>query len=332
MTKISINKIAELAGVSKTTVSFVLNKRGDEKNISQKTQEKILAVAREHNYKANYIARSLSLGKSFTIGFIVPDISNPFFGKIAKQIEAVAEKKGYSVMVANTNEDILKETNIIESFKARQIDGIILASASKNYNKLSAIIGNSYPSVFFDRFLPEMNKTFIGINNYETAQQLTDLLIKKGHKKIALVSITSYLPNIIDRINGYKDALKASEIEIEGDLIYEIEPTDIKNGIKKVISKIIIGEQPATSVLFLNNVLTAEAIWTINTMYPEYKEQLYFASFDNLDLFDYSIPKVISALQPSEEIANLAVNMLCDQIENNTQNKGILLKTSIITR
>ncbi|MCW3788552.1 LacI family DNA-binding transcriptional regulator [Plebeiibacterium sediminum] len=332
MTKISINKIAELAGVSKTTVSFVLNGRGDEKNISQKTQEKILAVARENNYKANYIARSLSLGKSFTIGFIVPDISNPFFGKIAKQIETVAEKKGYSVMVANTNEDVLKETNIIESFKARQIDGIILASASKNYNQLTSIIGKDYPSVFFDRFLPNMNKPFIGINNFETAQQLTELLIQKGHKKIALVSITSYLPNIVNRINGYKDALTTSEIGVNEDLIFEIEPTDIKNGIKQVISNMVEGENPTTAILFLNNVLTAEAIWTVNTLYPEYKDQLDFASFDNLDLFDYSTPRVISALQPSEDIANLAVNMLCDQIDNNNQHEGIQLDTSIITR
>ncbi len=332
MAKISINKIAELAGVSKTTVSFVLNGRGDEKNISLKTQEKIIDIAKKNNYKANFIARSLSLGKSFTIGFVVPDISNPFFGKIAKQIEAIAETKGYSVMVANTNEDIAKERNIIESFKSRQIDGIILASASNNYDRLTDVFGKEYPYVLFDRFLPNIESPFIGINNYETAQQLTNALIKKGHHKIALFSITSFLPNILERENGYKDSLISNNISFSKNLVFEIDPTDIKSGVKEAISKMISESDPATAILFLNNVLTAEAIWVINTMHPQLKQTLDFASFDNLDLFDYSLPKVTSALQPSKEIANYAVNMLCDQIDNKLLNKGIQLKTTIINR
>ncbi len=332
MAKISINKIAEIAGVSKTTVSFVLNGRGDEKNISLKTQEKILDIAKKNNYKANFIARSLSLGKSFTIGFVVPDISNPFFGKIAKHIETAAEKKGYSVMVANTNEDISKETNIIEGFKARQIDGIILASASINNNQLKTMVGKDYPFVLFDRFLPDTEDSYIGINNYETAQQLTNILIKKGHKRIGLFSVTSFLPNILERIKGYKDSLKDSNIKYCDNLVYEIDPKNIKSGVKNAISQMINETDPITAILFLNNVLTAEAIWAINTIYPDHKEKLDFASFDNLDLFDYSIPRVTSALQPSEDIATYAVNMLCDQIDNNTVNKGIQLNTSIIER
>ncbi len=332
MGKISINKIAEMAKVSKTTVSFVLNGRGDEKNISQKTQEKIRKIAKDNNYKANFIARSLSLGKSYTIGFIIPDISNPFYGKIAKQIEEIAEKKGYSVMVANTNEDINKETDIIENFRARQIDGIILASAFKDYNQLKDRIGTDYPIVLFDRFFPENENLFIGINNYNTAQRLTEVLINKGHKKISLVSITSYLPNILDRIKGYKNALEKANIELDEDIIFEIDPSNIKDGVKNALTMIVTKEDSATAVLFLNNVMAAEGIWTVNTMYPKYKQKLDFASFDNLDLFDYVTPKVTSALQPSTEIAIHAVNMLYDKINSNTVSKGIQLETSIINR
>ena len=109
----SLKTIAEQAGVSKTTVSFVLNGRGDEKNISAETQKRIADTAKRLNYRPNHLARSLSLGRSYTIGFIVPDISNPFFGKIARLVEHFAEDKGYSVMVASTDENPLKEQAII---------------------------------------------------------------------------------------------------------------------------------------------------------------------------------------------------------------------------
>ena len=322
----SLKTIAEQAGVSKTTVSFVLNGRGDEKNISAETQKRIADTAKRLNYRPNHLARSLSLGRSYTIGFIVPDISNPFFGKIARLVEHFAEDKGYSVMVASTDENPLKEQAIIESFRNRQIDGVIIAPAS------NPPVNASMPLVSFDRVYGNQSASFVDINNKETAAKLTQLLIDSGNKRIGLVSLTSHLPNISRRIEGYKQALLSNALVFDQALVFEIDVKNKKAGVKEAVSRLLAGDNPVTAVLFLNNVIAAEGIRTVNRYYPECLDTLQFAGFDNLDVFDYVLPKVTSALQPSEDIARSCVEMLVHQIEHKNISKGLCFSTKIIER
>lgn len=326
--KPSLKTIAEQSGVSKTTVSFVLNGRGDEKNISAETQKRILDTARLLNYVPNHLARSLSTGRSYTIGFIVPDISNPFFGKIARLVEAKAEQRGYSVMVASTDEREEKEKKILDTFTNRQIDGVIIAPSTN----LSAATLSNIPLVCFDRIFGDMEVAGVSINNTETSQQLTQSLINNGHRRIALVALTSYLPNIQQRIEGYKQALEINGLTIDPRLVVEVDEHNKKESVIKVMNDLLDSTDAPTGFLFLNNVLAAEAIWTVNKFHTERINQLHFASFDNLDLFDYAQPKVVSALQPGEQIAERCVELLCSQIEENVKKKGFCLSTKIIER
>jgi len=325
----SLKNIAEHAGVSKTTVSFVLNGRGDEKNISAETQKKVLDTAKLLNYQPNHLARSLSMGRSYTIGFVVPDISNPFFGKIARLVERFAEEKKYSVMVASTDENPLKEQKIIESFRNRQIDGIIIAPSS---NVLDKMPSGNFPMVVFDRVYSNQSNSFVDINNKESASKLTRQLIDKGNRRIGLISLTSYLPNIYQRIEGYKNALADNAITIDETVIKELDGKPNKENVKGMMDQLLSGEDPVTAILFLNNVCAAEGIWTVNRHYPYLLDQLQFACFDNLDVFDYALPKVTSALQPSEDIARSCVRMLFQQIESKKASKGQRFSTEIIER
>ncbi|MCW3806140.1 LacI family DNA-binding transcriptional regulator [Plebeiibacterium marinum] len=325
--KVSIRKIAELAGVSKTTVSFVLNNRGDEKNISSATQEKILAIVKDHNYKPNQLARSLSLGKTNTIGFVVPDISDPFYGKIAKHIDSCAEERFFKVMIANSHEDKNKESELINNLISRQIDGIILASTQVfESNKYKGV-----PLVYFDRISPNQKDSFIDINNQYSTEQITKLLIKRGHSKIGFISLTSYLPNIQDRITGYKNALIDSGFVTDENNIIDIDYNNKKESVVKAL-KTLLCTNNCTGIVFVNNVLAAEGVWALNTYFSELIEKVEFACFDNLDLFDYSLPKVTSVVQPIEDIAKNCLEMLCDQIDNSIIHKGKVLKTTIIER
>ncbi len=325
----SLKTIAEQAGVSKTTVSFVLNGRGDEKNISADTQKRIVDTAKRLNYRPNHLARSLSVGHSYTIGFIVPDISNPFFGKIARLVEHCAEDKGYSVMVASTGEDPKKEQAIIESFQNRQIDGIIIAPASDFSQETINFV---LPMVCFDRVYSNQSTSFVDINNKETARELTQQLINSGNKRIGLLTLTSHLPNISQRIDGYKQALITNALEPDQKFIKEIDDINKKEGVKQAIGELLAGDNPVTAILFLNNVIAAEGIWIVNRYYPDQINQLQFASFDNLDVFDYALPRVTSALQPCEAIAHKCVEMLFHQIEHKKSSKGLCFSTKIIKR
>ena len=332
MKKISINKIAELAGVSKTTVSFVLNGRGNEKNISQATQRKITAIAKDNNYQANHLARSLSIGKSYTIGFIVPDISNPFYSKIARFVEQFAEEKGYSVMIASSGEDVEKEKKLLNGFKSRLIDGVILASSSKSYNQLKNLNTKNLPTIYFDRVYKEQKELFVDVNNALSAKHLTQTLINRGHKKIGMITVTPYLPNIKQRINGFKEALQNNSIALNPNHIIEVDHQYKKQHVQKAVKQLLSNSNNVSAILFVNNVLAAEGIWAIHKNHLELSEKIEFASFDNLELFDYSKPKVISALQPTNEIAQKCVDMLCQQIEKPGPCNGVQFETSIIKR
>ncbi len=322
----SIKTIAEQSGVSKTTVSFVLNGRGNEKNISAETQKRVLDIAQRLNYQPNHLARSLSMGRSYTIGFVVPDISNPFFSKIARLVEHYAEERGYSVMVASTDEKPEKEQKILTAFTNRQIDGVIIAPTTE---LVSSKIAN-LPMVNFDRNFNDKDDNFVTINNSETANQLTQKLIGKGCQKIGLVGLSSFLPNINERIDGYKEALTNNGLFINQSLIIDVNTNLIKQDVESAIHQLL--KEEVDGFLFLNNVLAAEGIWLVNKHYPQLIDKIKFASFDNLDVFDYAKPKVTSALQPGDEIARNCVEMLFKQIEDKEQSGSIRLSTTIIER
>jgi len=126
--KIFLKDIAEELNLSKTAVSLVLNNRGDENKISKETQKRILDFAKKNNYRPNQMARGLSLGKSETIGLIVPNISDIFYARIAHYIELKAKEFGYNVVFSSSNENATIEKELIYSMLNRQVDGLIIAS------------------------------------------------------------------------------------------------------------------------------------------------------------------------------------------------------------
>ena len=131
MKKIFLKDIAEDLNVSKTTVSLVLNNKGDENKISKATQQRIFAYAEKHNYVPNQLARGLSRGISETIGLIIPNISDIFYAKIASSVEKKAKSFGYTVIYSSSNEDPQMETELIRSMLHRQVDGLVIASTQK---------------------------------------------------------------------------------------------------------------------------------------------------------------------------------------------------------
>lgn len=145
MKKVSLKDIADSLGVSKALVSLVLNGKGDERGINKDTQERVRKKAKELNYIPNQYARGLRVGRTDTIGVIVPDISNVFYGKLCKAIEQEAYRKGFNLIISNTYEDVQKEKKLITNLINRNIDGLILASSFDDKNELEGLKDNNVP-------------------------------------------------------------------------------------------------------------------------------------------------------------------------------------------
>ena len=126
--RVTLKEISIKVGVSTTLISYVINGQGKEKRVSQRVVKKIKDAAKELNYQPNYIARSLRKGTTKTIGLIVADISNPFFGQLAQIIVYGADKFGYTVIFGSSDEDAVKTTTLIETFINRQVDGCVMIS------------------------------------------------------------------------------------------------------------------------------------------------------------------------------------------------------------
>src|SRR5665647_1281176 len=188
MKKTSIKDIAKKAGVSITTVSIVLNGNGTERKISQEMIKKILEVAEILNYRPNLFARNLRTGKTFTLGLIVDDISNFFFGHLAKAVEEEADKFGYTVMFCSSENDEGKARNVLGSLLYKQMDGYIIAPTSSMIAEMQQLVEENTPVVLIDRFLQEVAASYVTIDNYKGSFDSVTHLVKQGYTRIAVVT------------------------------------------------------------------------------------------------------------------------------------------------
>lgn len=164
--KSSLKYIAEKLNISKTTVSWVLSGKGDEKGISKATQERVLQYAKSLNYQPNLLARSLNTGVSGTIGLIIPSISDLFYSQIPREIECGAEKLGYSLMICSSESEIDRENKMIRLFRAKQVDGIIMVPTKHSKFEIKRLMQDKYPFVvLFDRYFSDFQTNYVIIDN-----------------------------------------------------------------------------------------------------------------------------------------------------------------------
>lgn len=338
MKKTLLEDIARELNVSKTLVSMVINGKGDTYGISKKTQEKVLSKAAELQYTPNVFARALRTGKSNLIGLLIADISNPFYAQIAKHIEKTLSAQGYNLMICNTDENVEQEQKLIQLLGEQHIvDGLIIATSSNDSQFFKQDRIKNIPIVFIDRYLPDLKANYVVANNYQGSFDVTDMLIHKGCKNILTLNISpSYISSLSDRVKGYKDALKKYNIPFKEEYLIEISFNNIKNEVRKKLLPYLNKLNTIDAVYTLNNHLATACLDVFNEFGIEkIKDKIYFASFDDIDLFNFVRPHVISVAQPLEEIGNEAANLALKLIENknkNIENEEITLDTNIISR
>ena len=314
MKKTSLLDIAKSLGVSKTLVSMVLNNQGDLHGINSDTQKRVKDKAKELNYKPNPMARGLRTGKTNTIGLVVADIANPFYAKMARAIEDYAFKKGYNLIFASSDENAEREKALVSMLRDRQVDGIIVTTTLKD-NDISmyeVLAKEKYPFVFIDRYIPSFNCDFVIEDNEKGAFDLTTHLIKSGKKKIALFTISpSHLSSINDRIKGYKAALHAHGMSESEELIVEIPFDDVEKSTNKALKELI---EKGDAILTLNNNLASACLKYFKENNIKIPEDLFFASYDNVEWFEYSSPTITGVGQPIQQIGEKSVEILLSQI------------------
>lgn len=328
MKKASLKDIAESLGVSKALVSLVLNGKGDERGINRLTQERVRVKAKELNYIPNQYARGLRIGRTNTIGVIVPDISNIFYGKLCKAIEQEAYLKGYNLIISNTYEDAQKEKKLISDLINRNIDGLILASSFDDKNEIESLRQGDFPLVLVDRIFENFDIDSISVSNKEGAEKAIEFLYRKGVKKPACFTISPvYVSSISERIQGYLSSLK----QPTDAKLFQIPHDAVEEGVSNALAE--LRHQDYDGIFCVNNNI-AKAILKELSHGNEGFENIRIISFDDIEVFDIASPKVSSISQPIEAIGKSAITLLLDRLENPDTHKPqhLVLETVLIER
>lgn len=334
MKKIFLKDIAAELNLSKTAVSLVLNNRGDENKISKETQKRILDFARENNYRPNQMARGLSLGKSETIGLIVPNISDIFYARIAHHIELRAKKLGYNVVFSSSNEDAKMEKELMYSMLNRQVDGLIIASTQKNKDEILELRKANFPFVLIDRHYPDIKTNYVIVDNFGGAKNMTQHLLRNGRRNIGLVSIKSELDAVLQRRLGYETALVDEDLEINTRIIKELDPFAYKSEMKEAIKDMVNGPKSVDAIVFTTHYLAASGLRELKLLDVKVPDEVAIISFDELGAFDLVDPPISTSKQPVDDIGNLAVEILVNDIEKKNikiENQSIL-QTQLLIR
>jgi LacI family transcriptional regulator len=329
--KISINDIAQQLGVSITTVSFILNGRAQEKRISEKLVKRVLDFVKEVNYKPSSLARSLRTGKTNIIGLMVEDISDPFFSAIARAIEAIAYQSGYKIIYCSTENATDKTRELIEMYSERHVDGYIIVPPEGVEQDVKRLLDSGKPVVLIDRYLPDLETDHVIIDNEKSAYDATCHLINNGYKNIAFITIDSLQPQMQDRLSGYEKAIAEHGLP---QLVKEIAYKSSEQAMQQ-ISVFLDRKKQVDAIFFATNYLCVSGLKAMTGKNLHIPQNIGVVSFDDYELFELYSPSITTVSQPTEKIAEHAINLLLSRLKKTVTDKRaqkIVIPTTLIIR
>jgi LacI family transcriptional regulator len=335
MRKLQLEDLSKKLGYSKTLISMVLNGKGNKYGISKKTQAIVLEAMSQLDYTPNKFAKSLRTGKSYFVGLIVSDISNPFYSTIAKNIESVLFESDYHLMVCSTEEVEAKEMQLVDTMVNQQaVDGLIIATSMKNAEFYEQARFSKLPIVFIDRLLPNYNANYVSTDNRGGAKHLVQHLIKDNYKRIACLAITpQYLSTISDRLEGYREALAEAGFKKKDEVIKLLHFENIQEDVEASLLEFKTMKEPPEAVFALNNNIAVAVLRTLQKEEFSSLSKLRVTCFDDIETFDIMDKKVISVSQPTEEMGKRSSELIMDLIAGRASGTtNIVLPTQLIVR
>jgi len=304
----SLKDIASSIGVSATLVSFVLNGKAKQYNISEEMTQRVIAKAKEMKYSPNLVARNLREGKTQLIGIIVSDISNPFFSKMIRIIEKRAYELNYTVVFGSSDEDPNTIQRLVDMFLNKGVDGLIIVPCSG-----SAKIIDKIPLVLIDRYFQDLNVSFSCLNNAKATELATQHLIEQGLKDIALVVYNTEMSHNKERIAGYEMSMIQAGLK-EHLHVQKISIVNPKLEVGKALDYLVRKEK-IEGVVFSTNMLCVYGLHCFNEMNVKIPDEVAIVGFDGNDVFDLFYSPVSYINQPIDQISEEAVNLIVDIID-----------------
>lgn len=334
---VTISDIAKTAGVSLATVSRVLNDSG---YVKDETRERVLGVIKELNYTPSAIARSLSKNKTNTIGVIVPEITNPFFGEVIKGISQVADENGLNIILCDTDESKEKELRALKVLTEQRIQGIIITptSAEDEFNSeyLKTLENMGTPIVLVDGHVKYTTFNGVFVDNIKGSYDAIEALIKEGHRKIAIITGRMNSKPAKDRVLGYQKALMMNNIHLDDKYIFY---GDYKEETGYRLTKEIISMDDRPTAIFVsNNMMTLGCLKALYEERMNIPDDIAVVAFDRIDILNLLGFNISYVNGPTVEMGRLGMQMIVDILnkenikENSKEIKRLTLIPELVLR
>lgn len=311
MTKVKMSDVADLAKVSKSTVSQYLN--GRYSHMSEATKERIKSAIEQLNYVPNSIARSLKVDSTKTIGVVVRDVSGFNTAKVLRGVDDYCKGRNYNVFIYNTDFDAETERRAFRNLKQMRVDGIITISSGKNNELLEEFMLQGIPVVQFQlEYQSDFCNTVLS-NNYQAAFEGTEYLIQLGHKKIAFLT-QDYQHNNSrhERFLGFVDALKKHQIPFTNELVIN---WDRENGFEIKITELLSAHNAPTALFTQHLALTIDVLDQLKTSTFSIPSDVSLLSFDEIPMNDYLKVPLTTIEQNPHQIGEQSAKLLLNKIE-----------------
>ncbi len=311
MRRATIKDVAKLAGVSTTTVSHVVN---NTRRVEENTRLNVMNAMQSLGYTPNVLARGLRRGESKTLALIVADITNPFFAQIARWIENLAFEQGYSVILANSDNDSQKQRDYVNIFISKQVDGVIFISTGDSDMDLLRLESSHIPFVVADRDVPNLLTDVILLDNENASYAATKHLIDLGHTKIACISGPQHLAVSAERARGYQRAMAEANLPVEEGwmLHYAFQCS----GGEEAMQQLLQGAEMPSAVFAANDLLAIGAMTAAKKAGLNIPQALSIIGFDDIEMAAAITPALTTMAQPIELMARAATETLIARIQN----------------
>lgn len=310
-TKITITEVAEKAGVSLGTVSRVLN---NDIHVAPGTRQRVSAVVQELGYVANRQARGLKGSKTNTIGILVPDLGTGYIGEIMMGVDSELALHQLDLMLFTTHRAATKEANYVANMVQGMVDGLLMVLPRNPTDFIGTLTQRKFPFVLIDHQGTGNPCPAVGAMNWQGAYNATEYLIKLGHRRIGFITGSMDLGAAIDRLEGYKSALKTHHIALDPTLIFNgsfFQP----DGYAGACALLDVRDRP-TALFASNDVMAMGVMDAVHSRGLRIPEDISVLGFDDIPQAAMVRPALTTVRQPLKEMGGLAAQMLVDMLKS----------------
>lgn len=325
--KPTIYDIARRAGVSIATVSHALNNTG---RVGPTTRQNVLRVVQDLGYQRNAVASALAGKNSYSIALIVPDVNNAFFSELLRGAEDEAFKFGYSVLICNTDHDVVKEQAYLKTLRSKSMDGIIIATGSTPSNVVEELVEEGVAITILSREIPNVSTATVLVDNFLggslAAQHLSDL----GHRSIGVITEPLAIGSSRERLRGFESvfttAHPSGQLHVSRDSGF-----GVHTGFR--LAWEMLSSHPVTAIFAANDQLAVGALQACIQLGKRVPEDISLVGFDNTILAQIVQPPLTTVAQPMYELGQKTVSLTIDSIESGQQStETVVLMPELVVR